>query len=261
MIIRNATPELYRRWLRAAADGDARTPGGSASSSSTPGTSGPRAPPRAGHPPDRPRLSRGRRSSALGLEGERRADDGPAAGSTAAQRAPAPRPIDVRVDVRRPLYVWGSGQAGRQVAANLTGAGVAFQGFLDSDRRRWGQEVAGHPVHAPAVALDGLTANPTPPFILIGSIAQDAIGGDIERAGGRLRDHYLPDAATVEIHRAPFARRPACCASRRVPGSDLPLVLVPSRFTPHPPAGRRHLQALPRHRADAPRGPRVLRPH
>ena len=143
-------------------------------------------------------------AAALGIEGERRAGDGPAPGSTAAQRAPAPRPIDVRVDVRRPLYVWGSGQAGRQVAANLTGAGVAFQGFLDSDCRRWGQEVAGHPVHAPAVALDGLTANPTPPFILIGSIAQDAIGGDIERAGGRLRDHYLPDAATVEIHRAPL---------------------------------------------------------
>ena len=108
------------------------------------------------------------------------------------------------MDARRPLDVWGSGQAGRQVAANLTGAGVAFQGFLDSDRRRWGQEVAGHPVHAPAVALDGLTANPTPPFILIGPIAQDAIGGDIERAGGRLQDHYLPDAANVEIHRTPL---------------------------------------------------------
>ena len=173
-------------------------------------------------------------AAALGIEGARRAGDGPAPESRAAARATAPRPFEVRVDMRRPLYVWGSGQAGQQVAANLTDAGVGFQGFLDNDRRRWGQEVAGHPVHAPAVALDGLTANPTPPFILIGSMAQDAIGRDIERAGGR------PHGALPAGRRQRGDSSGPVAGTRRASpldgsGSDLPLVLV-RPLHPHPPA-------------------------
>ncbi len=166
-------------------------------------------------------------AAALGIEGARRADDVPAAESSA--RPTAPRPFDVRVDMRRPLYVWGSGQAGRQVAANLIDAGVEFRGFLDNDRLRWGQQVVGHPVLAPADALDGLTGSTTPPFILIGSMAQDAIGRDIEGAGGRPIEHYLPDAANVEVHRVPL---PAPGVLRFSTGADQTCPLCSSvRFT------------------------------
>ena len=47
-------------------------------------------------------------AAALGIEGERRADDGPAAGSTAAQRAPAPR---------RSMSVWTFGDPSTSGAA------------------------------------------------------------------------------------------------------------------------------------------------
>jgi hypothetical protein len=121
------------------------------------------------------------------------------------QLAPDSR-IDIRLPLERPIYVWGSGSAGRQVAAHLDQAGIEFRGFLDSNQEIWNRQVDGHTVQAPAPVLQDIGANGRSPFILIGSIAQDAIGADIERAGGRLGEHYLRDATRLIVRRV---QRPA----------------------------------------------------
>jgi hypothetical protein len=112
--------------------------------------------------------------------------------------------LEVHLDLDRPIYIWGSGSAGQRAAANFRDAGVRFRGFLDNDARAWGAEVAGHPIHAPEAVLGDIATNEAPPFIVIGSIAQDAIRRDIERAGGRTLTHYLPDAADLSIQMVPL---------------------------------------------------------
>jgi hypothetical protein len=127
---------------------------------------------------------------------------------------------DIRLPLTRPIYIWGCGSAGQRVAANLAEADVPCSGFLDSDPAAWGREIAGRRVYAPASVLERLSPDAHSPFILIGSIAQDAIARDIERAGGRHPDHYAMDAAALTVRRAhlavpPFIRvgtqeRPTC---------------------------------------------------
>jgi glycosyltransferase involved in cell wall biosynthesis len=65
----------------------------------------------------------------------------------------------------RPLYIWGTGTAGRQIAEILQAHVRDFQGFIDPDPARNGLEIMNHAVLSPQI----LSEAEEKPYIIIGS--------------------------------------------------------------------------------------------
>lgn len=60
----------------------------------------------------------------------------------------------------RPIWIWGTGEAGRQLMTWLTERGTPLAGFIDRDPARHGGELAGLPVVSPATVRAQREARP-----------------------------------------------------------------------------------------------------
>ena len=72
----------------------------------------------------------------------------------------------------RPLYIWGTGQVGRDALRRLRGR---VTGFIDNDAHQWHRQVDGLAVVPPADVLE----TPSPPFIVIASMYEEAIAAQL----------------------------------------------------------------------------------
>lgn len=79
----------------------------------------------------------------------------------------------------RPLYIWGTGAAGRQIAEILQVYARDFQGFIDPDPAKNGLEIMNHKVFSP----QSLTEAEEKPYIVIGSQFRLEIGARLRNLG------------------------------------------------------------------------------
>jgi hypothetical protein len=80
----------------------------------------------------------------------------------------------------RPVYVCGSGDAARSLAAHLSQRGIVVSGFLDRDRSRWGSFVDGIPVQA----RESISCAEEPrPFIAVGGLHAVEIASELKSSG------------------------------------------------------------------------------
>jgi SAM-dependent methyltransferase len=80
------------------------------------------------------------------------------------------------VTVPRAIYIWGTGQVGRDALRRLGGRSVAA--FIDNDSGRWYGEAAGLPVLPPATVLTATTRG----FVVIASMYEDEIARQLREA-------------------------------------------------------------------------------
>ncbi len=83
---------------------------------------------------------------------------------------------------KRPLYVWGAGEAGRRAADFLLGRGLSVAGHVDSDPATTGSELQGLAVHPPAV-LERAAAGGCKAFVVIASMYAAEIETQLETMG------------------------------------------------------------------------------
>jgi ubiquinone/menaquinone biosynthesis C-methylase UbiE/glycosyltransferase involved in cell wall biosynthesis len=82
----------------------------------------------------------------------------------------------------RPLFVWGAGSLGRQLASNLIDVGVTPAGFIDSNSNKAGTLVMDLPVTGPEIVSADTTVRP---FVVIGSMHVDSIREALVESGLR----------------------------------------------------------------------------
>jgi SAM-dependent methyltransferase len=89
----------------------------------------------------------------------------------------------------RSIYIWGTGQVGRDALRRLRGR---VAGFVDNDAEKWHRRVDGLEVVPPAEVLD----TPSRPFIVIASMYEDAIAAQL-CAAARTRGVDFASVASV----------------------------------------------------------------
>ncbi len=107
-------------------------------------------------------------------------------------------------DNGRALYIWGTGQVGRDARQRLSGRNL--RGFIDSAPSRWGTTVDGLSVSSPASVLSG----PGRSFVVVASMYEHQIAADLTAAGWRPGADFAGVAAvaggTDEDPEAVFSR-------------------------------------------------------
>ncbi|MBF0337391.1 MAG: glycosyltransferase [Nitrospirae bacterium] len=75
---------------------------------------------------------------------------------------------------KRPLYIWGAGQAGQLTLNMLRNSAIPAEGFIDGDPGKCGKTIDGLRIHKPSHIQDMLRGNRRP-FIVIASMYADQI--------------------------------------------------------------------------------------
>ncbi|KJU83551.1 Glycosyl transferase, family 2 domain protein [Candidatus Magnetobacterium bavaricum] len=70
---------------------------------------------------------------------------------------------------KRPLYIWGAGQAGETTLNMLLNSGIPVDGFIDSDPNKWDKRLVGLPIRKSS-HIQGLVQANRRPFIVIASM-------------------------------------------------------------------------------------------
>jgi hypothetical protein len=120
----------------------------------------------------------------------------------------------------RPVYIWGTGQVGRDALRRLR---EPVAGFVDNDAGQWHRQVDGLPVVPPADVLE--TADR--PFIVIASMFEEAIDAQLCRANWTPGVDFASIASVVEHDDRPsdvfaqiFRRNRWCDAESRSGGGS-----------------------------------------
>jgi hypothetical protein len=97
----------------------------------------------------------------------------------------------------RPILIWGSGAAGRNLLALLRGAAVDVDGFIDSHPAKIGSRVEALPVVGP----DALhTRTPRRPYVLIASMYADQIMDQLNEQGWQTgADYFVSDFDVADL--------------------------------------------------------------
>ncbi|MEO5356697.1 MAG: glycosyltransferase [Nitrospirae bacterium YQR-1] len=93
--------------------------------------------------------------------------------------------------VKRPIYIWGCGQAGEITLSVLSGYNIVPAGFVDRDCNKWGSVVKGLTVYSPEEKVLKPPDAGTRPFIIIASVYAPEIIRDLNEAGYVNRKDYF----------------------------------------------------------------------
>lgn len=91
----------------------------------------------------------------------------------------------------RPIYIWGTGQVGRDALPRLRGP---IAGFVDNDADRWHRQLDGLAVVPPTAVLE----TPSRPFVVIASMYEEEIAAQLCAAGLTPGEDFAAIAAIVE---------------------------------------------------------------
>jgi hypothetical protein len=129
----------------------------------------------------------------------------------------------------RPLYIWGTGQVGRDALRRLRGR---VAGFVDNDANQWHRQIDGLAVVPPADVLDTTSR----PFIVIASMHEEAIAAQLCAAAWTPGVDFAAIASVVEDNDRPadvfsriFQRNTWCDAESRSGGGSSLVATEPIR--------------------------------
>ena len=141
----------------------------------------------------------------------------PAEGGTPATRARTGRTPEELERIRRgagirPIYLWGTGQAGRRVARFCRRSSFTLRGFVDSDPSRQGQEIEGLAAYGPE-QLTTFGFQPRP-FVLVCSVYFEQIARTLSTMGFLEEEDFVdfsdignvlpPESGGLELRVPPF---------------------------------------------------------
>jgi glycosyltransferase involved in cell wall biosynthesis len=89
----------------------------------------------------------------------------------------------------RPIYIWGTGSAGRYLAEAMGKQGYTFRGFIDRDPEKAGQRLFEHSIFEPTVLMRRTKKRP---FVIVGSQFHREIGRRLAKLGYSKGIDYAP---------------------------------------------------------------------
>ncbi|MBF0344195.1 MAG: glycosyltransferase [Nitrospirae bacterium] len=97
---------------------------------------------------------------------------------------------------KRPLYIWGTGQAGVETLNMLLNSAIQVDGFIDSALQRCNNKVMGLSVHSPALLLKLIQTNRRP-FVVIASMYANQIKPFLLKNGFKHRQDFWTNIHTL----------------------------------------------------------------
>ncbi len=106
------------------------------------------------------------------------------------------RDMTVRIDQKRPIYIWGAGSSGQQALNILKRAGIAVTAFIDSNPEKAGTLFCDVPVISKQQLLDITSLKP---FVCIASIFYEEIQTSLNTIGLSKNADYITNILQCSI--------------------------------------------------------------